>query len=115
VRDAIVDGRTSTKATVHLVDEEPDGGAPLVESWPFPVSPLVADARALGAREMLNAYVFAHQEWMIRAASGTLLGSALRLIAEGTVDLRTLAAADPAGIAPWMVDSHGHITYRHAA
>jgi phosphoribosylglycinamide formyltransferase-1 len=115
VRDAIADGRSATKATVHLVNHEADGGPPLVESWPFPVSPLVADARAWGARDLLKAYTFAHQEWMMRAASGPLLAAALRLIADGAVDLHALAAVSPAGVTPWTVDRHGHITYRHAA
>jgi folate-dependent phosphoribosylglycinamide formyltransferase PurN len=115
VRDAIRDGRPYTRATVHLVNQQPDGGAPLVESWPFPVSPLAADALALGAREMFNAYVFAHQEWMMRAASGRLLAAALRMIADGTMDLHTLAARDPAAVIPAMVDAHGHVSYRHAA
>jgi folate-dependent phosphoribosylglycinamide formyltransferase PurN len=115
VRDAIRDGRPFTRATVHLVNQDPDGGAPLVESWPFPVSPLAADAVARGARDMFNAYVFAHQEWMVRAASGPLLGSALRMIADGTVDLHLLARRDPATIVPATVDPHGHISHRHAA
>ena len=115
VGDAIRDGQTSTQATVHLVDAEPDGGPPLVVSWPFPVAPLAADALSLGAREMLNAYVFAHQEWMIRAASGPLLASALRLVADGVVDLRALAAQRPATVVPWTVDAHGRIAHRHAA
>jgi phosphoribosylglycinamide formyltransferase-1 len=115
VRDAILDGRTTTKATVHLVDRQPDGGAPLVESWPFPVAPLVGQALAWGARDMFKAYAFAHQEWMIRAASGPLLSAALRLVADGTLDLQRLGAADPAAVAPWSVDSHGHVTYRYAA
>ena len=54
VRDALADGRVSTRATVHLVDGEPDGGAPIAKSWPFPVSPLVADALALRAHAMFN-------------------------------------------------------------
>jgi folate-dependent phosphoribosylglycinamide formyltransferase PurN len=115
VRDAIVDGRTTTKATVHLVDPEPDGGAPLVESWPFPVSPMAGQALAWGARDMFKAYAFAHQEWMMRAASGPLLAAALRLIANGTIDLHRLGAADPASVVPWSVNPHGHLSYRHAA
>lgn len=115
VRDALADGRTATKATVHLVNREPDGGVPLVESWPFPVAPLVRQALDWGARDMFNAYAFAHQEWMIRAASGPLLSATLRMIAAGTVDLGELATADPAATTPWMVDAHGHIAYRHAA
>jgi phosphoribosylglycinamide formyltransferase-1 len=115
VRDAVLDGQASTRATVHVVDAEPDGGPPIVQSWPFPVSPLAAEAIATNAREMIKAYVFAHQEWMIRAASRPLLAAALRMIADGSVDLRTLAAADPAALVPWTVDPHGHIAYRHAA
>jgi hypothetical protein len=115
VRDAIHDGRSFTRATVHLVDQQPDGGAPLVQSWPFPVSPLAADALALGAREMFNAYVFAHQEWMMRAASAPLLGAALRLIADGAVDLHALAARPPAAVTPATVNADGHVIYRHAA
>jgi phosphoribosylglycinamide formyltransferase-1 len=115
VRDALADGRSATRATVHQVTDEPDGGAPLVQSWPFAVSPLAGDAVAWGARDMLKAYAFAHQEWMMRAASGPLVAAALRLIAAGTVDLNALAAANPADVLPWTVDRHGHITYRHAA
>ena len=115
VHDALADGRTATKATVHLANRQPDGGVPLVASWPFPVPPLVRQALDWGARDMFNAYAFAHQEWMIRAASGPLLSAALRLIGQGTVDLGALAAADPAATAPWTVDEHGHIAYRHAA
>jgi len=115
VGDAIRDGQASTRATVHLVDTQPDGGPPLVASWHFPVAPLAADALSLGAREMLNAYVFAHQEWMIRTASGALLASALHLVADGLVDLRALAARPAASVVPWTVDTDGRITHRHAA
>jgi folate-dependent phosphoribosylglycinamide formyltransferase PurN len=115
VRDALIDGRTATKATVHLVNDEPDGGPPLVESWPFPVSPLVHDALAWGARDMLKAYAFAHQEWMMRAAAGPLMEAALRLIAEQTVDLHALASMDPSHVIPRTVDRDGHISHRHAA
>jgi phosphoribosylglycinamide formyltransferase 1 len=115
VRDALADGRTTTKATVHLVNDEPDGGPLVVESWAFPVSPLVADALAAGAHDMLKAYAFAHQEWMMRTAAGPVMDAALRLIADRTVDLQALAAADPARAIPWMVDRNGRIAYRHAA
>jgi folate-dependent phosphoribosylglycinamide formyltransferase PurN len=115
VGDAIRDGQPSTRATVHLVDAEPDGGPPLVASWPFPVAPLAADALSLGAQDMLKAYIFAHQEWMIRAAAGALLASALRLIADGLVDLHALAARPAATAIPWTVDANGRITHRHAA
>jgi phosphoribosylglycinamide formyltransferase-1 len=110
VRDAIADGQCETSATVHLVNEEPDGGAPLVRSWPYPVSPLVQRARSWHATDMLKAYAYAHQEWMIRGASGPLLSSALQLVATGQVDLDDIAVRDPATVTPWLVDERGRMT-----
>ncbi len=110
VRDALLDGQSETTATVHLVNDVADGGAPLVCSWPYPVSALAGAARAWDAVDMFKAYVFAHQEWMVRSASGPLLAAALALIAEGRIDLEALAAADPAAVAPWVVDERGRLT-----
>lgn len=109
VRDAIFDEQTETSATVHLVNEVPDGGAPVVRSWPYPVSPLASRARAWQAFDVLKAYAFAHQEWMIRGSSGLLLAASLALVADGRVDLDALAAADPAASAPWLVDEQGRL------
>jgi folate-dependent phosphoribosylglycinamide formyltransferase PurN len=109
VRDAIVDAQTETSATVHLVNDVPDGGAPIVRSWAYPVSPLAARARAWQAADMLKAYAFAHQEWMIRGASALLLAASLALIADGRVDLDALAEADPAASMPWLVDEQGRL------
>jgi folate-dependent phosphoribosylglycinamide formyltransferase PurN len=110
VRDAIADGQAGTCATVHLVNEEPDGGAPLVRSWIYPVSPLVARARAWDAADMVKAYAYAHQEWMIRSVSGPLLSATLQLIAGGSVDLDSLGTRDPAAVRPWLVDERGRLT-----
>ncbi len=115
VRDALADGRTETMATVHVVNDEPDGGAPLVRSWAFPVSPMVARARAWKANDMLKAYTFAHQEWMIREASGPLLASALSLVATGAVDLDLLDGVSPDCVVPWLLDEHGRLTQRGVA
>jgi hypothetical protein len=93
-----------------MVNEEPDGGPPVVRSWPYPVSPLVAHARSWDARDMLKAYAFAHQEWMIRGASGPLLSAALQLVASGTVDLDELAMRDPGSVTPWLIDERGRMT-----
>ena len=109
VRDAIVDGQTETSATVHMVNEEPDGGPPVVRSWPYPVSPLVAHARSWDAGDMLKVYAFAHQEWMIRGASAPLLSAALQLVASGTVDLDELATRDPGTVTPWLIDERGRM------
>jgi phosphoribosylglycinamide formyltransferase-1 len=110
VRDAIADGQFETSATVHVVNEEPDGGAPVVRSWPYPVSPLVSKARSWDAGDMLKAYAYAHQEWMIRGVSGPLLSSALHLVSTGQVDLDDIAARDPATVMPWLVDERGRET-----
>jgi len=110
VRDALADGQVETRATVHVVNDEPDGGAPLVRSWTYPVSPLVAHARDWGARDMLKAYAFAHQEWMMRSASGPVLSAALRVLADGTADLDALAAREPSAVLPWLVDESGRLT-----
>lgn len=109
VRDALVAGQKDTAATLHLVNEVPDGGAPIVRSWPHAVSPMVAYARRWHADDMLKAYVFAHQEWMIRSASGPVLAAGLTLVAGKTVDLDLLGAGNPAKVAPWLVDERGRL------
>lgn len=91
VRDAIMAGTHYTRATVHLVTERLDGGPPFLRSWPFPVSPLAADALKHGDMDVVRAYAWAHQEWMIRATWGPLLAQAIALIAEGRLDLSDLA------------------------
>lgn len=110
VRDAIVDGQTETCATVHLVNSEPDGGPPLVRSWRFPVSPLVARARAWQAMDMLKAYAYAHQEWMLRDTSGPLLEAALDLVTSGRVSLDVLGAQEPQHVTPWQLEVDGSIS-----
>lgn len=87
VRDAIVAGARETRATVHLVTEKLDEGPPFLRSWPFPVAPLAADALKTGETDVLKAYTYAHQEWMIRATWGPLIARAIELIACGRVDL----------------------------
>ena len=109
VRDALQDGQTETCATIHLVTDVPDGGAPVVRSSPYPVSPMVARAREWGADDMFRAYVFAHQEWMIRGASGPLLSAAIELVATGQVNLDALALDEPDAVVPWLVDGRGRL------
>jgi phosphoribosylglycinamide formyltransferase-1 len=81
VRDAIFAGETETRATAHLVTERLDEGPILCLSEPFPVSPLVRDALSWGATDVLKAYAYAHQEWMIRSAWGPLLSDAIAEVA----------------------------------
>ena len=109
VREAIVAGCDETRATVHLVNERPDDGAPIIRSWPFPVSPLVEDLRTRDAKDVLKAYVYVHQQWMMRTAAGPLASAALRLVSAGTVALDALAAAGALAPAPWTLDRDGSL------
>ncbi len=87
VRDAVFDGATETRATSHVVTETLDAGPPLLRSWAFPIAPLATDGRAWRAMDMLKAYAYAHQEWMLRSAWGPLLAGSLALIAERRMHL----------------------------
>jgi folate-dependent phosphoribosylglycinamide formyltransferase PurN len=109
VRAALAAGCAETRATVHLVNEGPDDGAPIVRSWPFAVSPLVSDLQTMGALNIFGAHVHAHQHWMMQAASGPLMAAALRLIASDAVKLRDLAKARPAVARPWELDEQGSL------
>jgi phosphoribosylglycinamide formyltransferase-1 len=103
VRDSIVGGETETRASLHLVTEALDEGPVLLRSWAFPVSPLVADARAAGSRETLHAYAFAHQEWMLRTAWGPLLGHGVDLLAGAALQLEDGRFRVGPSVGPWEV------------
>jgi formyltetrahydrofolate hydrolase len=77
VRDAIRAGELETRATSHVVTEDLDAGSILRRSRPFPVPPLVAALSAAGAGHAVNAYAYAHQEWMLATAWGPLLLDAI--------------------------------------
>ncbi len=79
--DALAAGEPATRTCVHLVTPELDAGRVLLRSRPFPASPMVAEARRLGATKMLKAYAFAHREWMMRSVWGSLLREAVHLAA----------------------------------
>lgn len=81
VRDAIRAGEKEIRATAHLVTERLDEGPILLRSQPFPVAPLVEMLRRRRAWHAVNAYAYAHQEWMLESAWGPLLGSAVRVLA----------------------------------
>ncbi|HET7789505.1 MAG TPA: formyltransferase family protein [Gemmatimonadales bacterium] len=82
-RDAIVAGERETRVSAHLVTAQVDVGPVLVRSEPFPTHPMVADARRWGATDILKAYAYAQREWMMRAAWGRVLRTAIRVVAEG--------------------------------
>jgi folate-dependent phosphoribosylglycinamide formyltransferase PurN len=111
VRDAIVAGELQTRACVHLVTEALDEGPVLLRSWPFAVSPLAADAREAGDRKALHAYAFAHQEWMLRRAWGSLLAETIHLLAGTPVRLDgNLFRLGPI-CSPWDVAEEGGIEW----
>ncbi len=111
VRDAIAAGEPETRASLHLVTEALDEGPVLLRSWPFPVSQLVADARAGGDRAAIHAYAFAHQEWMLRNAWGPLLGEAIELWAGVPVDLDETGFRIGPLAGPWEIEEDGGIAW----
>jgi folate-dependent phosphoribosylglycinamide formyltransferase PurN len=108
VRDALVAGCAETRATVHLVDAVVDAGPPLVRSWAFPVSPMVDEARSWTAGDMLRAYAFAHEQWMMRSCAGPLWSATLQLVSGGAIDLDRLEAFEAGeDTAPWELGRRG--------
>jgi phosphoribosylglycinamide formyltransferase-1 len=107
VRDALAAGCTETRATVHLVDDGVDTGLPIVRSWAFPVSPMVDEAHAWNATDLLNAYAFAHEQWMMRACAGPLWSAALQLVTSQAVDLDRRASPVGEPPASWELSRHG--------
>lgn len=81
-RDAVLAGEPETRSTVHVVTPEVDGGPILLRSEAFPVHRLVADARRLGAIDILKAYAYAQREWMMRTAWGPMLAQVIARFAE---------------------------------
>jgi folate-dependent phosphoribosylglycinamide formyltransferase PurN len=88
VRDAVLAGERETRSTVHLATAAVDRGPALLRSWAFPTHPMIDQARAWGATDVLHAYAYAHREWMMRAAWGYLLAEAVTLFARGEVAVR---------------------------
>src|SRR5204863_7885081 len=107
VRDALIAGVRETRSTVHLVDGAPAAGPPVVRSWAFPVSPLVADLRAAEAGDVFKAYAYAHEQWMLRTVSGPLLAATLRLVSGGAVDLDALTTHDSA--TAWLLERNEYL------
>lgn len=84
-RDAILAGEAETRSTIHLVTGEVDAGPILAVSDAYEVAPLVRDALALGALDMIRAYAYAHREWMMRRAWGPMVVAELEKLACGAV------------------------------
>ncbi len=82
-RDAIVAGEKETRSTVHFVTEKVDGGPVLIMSKRYPVAPFAHDAAAAGHHDVVNAYAYAHREWMMRDSWGPLVVRSLEYISAG--------------------------------
>ena len=93
VRDAILAGERETRATVHVVTPRLDDGPIIARSDPFPVPEIVRWAIASGARDVLRAAIWAHQEWMLRSAFGPLFEQTLDLVVDGRLRVPTEEAA----------------------
>ena len=61
------------------------------------------------AGDVFKAYVYAHQQWMMRTAAGPLVSAALRLVSTGAVDLDALAGVEGWATTPWVLDRHGFL------
>lgn len=97
--DAVRAGEEETRTTVHVATERVDVGPPLLVSRPFPVHPMVTQAREWGAEDLLEAYAYAQREWMMRACWGPLLDRTLELLAGGRLEIeggRVLVDGEPA-------------------
>jgi len=95
VTDAILSGRNETRSTMYFVTRDVGCGPVFLLSDPFPVPPLVADARRWGDADLLVAYAHLHRRWMLRAAWGPMLTKAIEFLAAGTVQIiRDIAWVD---------------------
>lgn len=82
VRDAILAGERETRCTAHLVTDMLDEGPILARSAGFAVPEIAFWARAHGEQDVLRRVIWAHQEWMLRAAFGPLMERAIESLAE---------------------------------
>ena len=80
VRDAIRAGERETRATAHVVTQRLDDGPILLRSHSFPVPGFVEELRRAGNVRAVDAYAFAHQEWMLATAWGPLLTGSVALV-----------------------------------
>lgn len=109
-RDAVFAGEPETRSTVHLATERVDVGPPLLLSRPFPVHPMVEQAREWRAEDLLKAYAYAQREWMMRASWGALLDRALELEAAGRIRVSGGRVAVDGAPAPAVVDERARPT-----
>lgn len=79
--DAILDGATETRSTVHVVEAKLDAGPVLLIGASYPVAPFAQKAALCGERDIVKAYAYAQREWMMRESWGHLVVRALEILA----------------------------------
>lgn len=79
--DALIAGERETRSTAHLVTADVDTGPIVARSQPFPVPPMLEQARRWGALDIIKACAYAQREWMMRAAWGPLAALAIERVA----------------------------------
>jgi len=82
VLGALFDGAHETRSTMSLLD-----GPLFLVSAPFPVPPIIENARLRGDAEMIETYARLHRQWMIEASFGTMLQKAVEFLAAGDVQI----------------------------
>jgi hypothetical protein len=80
VLGALFDGAHETRSTMSLRE-----GPLFLASAPFPVPPMIDDARARGDAAMIEAYAALHRRWMIEASFGVMVEKAVEFLAAGDV------------------------------
>jgi hypothetical protein len=80
VLGALFDGASETRSTMSLLE-----GPLFLVSAPFPVPPLIDNARTRGDAEIIEAYAPLHRKWMIEASFGVMLQKAVEFLAAGDV------------------------------
>ena len=105
VRDAVLQGETQTRATAHVVTPRVDDGPIILRSWAFDVPVVARWALESASSDVLRAYAWAHQEWMLRTAWGPMLAHSIELASIGYTGPR--APLDVEAIGQWTLSSDG--------
>jgi len=82
VLGALFDGAKETRSTMSLLE-----GPLFLVSRPFPVPPVVDDARARGDASTIEAYAELHRSWMIAESFTLMVQKAIEFLAAGEVQI----------------------------
>ncbi len=85
IRDAILSGAVSTRATAFIATEETAEGPLLLLGPPYAISELATAAVERADLTDLALYAHLHRRWMMRDSYGVLLRKAAQLISLGTM------------------------------